>query len=96
MEIQGKSKERQEYLKQKMKQPEEDNNEEFNVLISFCFKMKERSDGPTASEILQPGAVFLAFPQASSVTSGKFLCERAVSVQYKLKCLPKCKIWLPC
>lgn len=61
IEIQGESKERQDYLKQKMDQPEEDNNEEFNVLISFCFNMKERSDA--ASGILQPGAVFLAFPQ---------------------------------
>lgn len=66
IEIQGEPKEREYYLKQKMKQPEEDNNEEFNILISFCFNMKERSDGPAASGILQPGAVFLAFPQASS------------------------------
>lgn len=71
-----------------MKQLEEDNGG-FNILISFYFNMKERSGGPTASGILQPGAVF---PQASSVTSGKFLYERTVSVQYKLKCLPKCKI----
>lgn len=41
IEIQGESKEREDYLKQKMKQPEEDNNEEFNILISFCFNMRE-------------------------------------------------------
>lgn len=31
IEIQGESKEREDYLKQKMKQPEEDNDEEFNA-----------------------------------------------------------------
>lgn len=73
IEIQGESKEREDYLKQKMKQPEEDNNEEFNALNLFCFKMKERRDDPAASGILQPGAAFLPVPQASSVTSGKLL-----------------------
>lgn len=52
IEIQGESKEREDYLKQKMKQPEEDNNEEFNALNLFCFKMKERRDDPAASGIL--------------------------------------------
>lgn len=89
IEIQGEHKEREDYLKQKMKQPEEGNNEGFNIFISFYFNMKERSGDPAVSGILQPGAVF---PQASSVTSGKFLYERTVSVQYKLKCLPRCKI----
>lgn len=89
MEIQGEHKEREDYLKQKMKQPEEDNGG-FNILISFYFNIIERHGGPTGSGILQPGAVF---PQASSVTSDKFLYERTVSVQYKLKCFPKCKIW---
>lgn len=41
IEIQGESKEREDYLKQKMKQLEEDNNKEFNILISFCFNMRE-------------------------------------------------------
>lgn len=80
IEIQGESKEREDYLKQKMKQPEEDNNEEFNALNLFCFKMKERRDDPAASGILQPGAAFLPVPQASSVTSGKLL--KTIPVQY--------------
>lgn len=75
IEFQGSSKEREDYLPQKMKQPEEDDNEEFNILISFCFNLKECRDGLTACGILQAGAVFLFSPQASSVTSGKFLCE---------------------
>lgn len=58
IEIQDGSKEQEDYLKQKMKQSEEDNNEEFQILISFCFNMKERSDGPAASGIFQAGAVF--------------------------------------
>lgn len=74
-EFQGASEEREDYWQQKMKQPEEDDNEELDILISFCFNLKECRDGLTASGILQAGAVFLAFPQASSVTSGKFLCE---------------------
>lgn len=57
-EIQGESKEREDYLKQEVKQHEEDNNEESNILIYFCFNMKERRDGPAASGILQRGAVF--------------------------------------
>lgn len=67
-EFQGAYKEREDYLQHKMKQPEEDDNEEFGILISFCFNLKECRDGLTASGILQAGAVFLAFPQASSVT----------------------------
>lgn len=58
IEIQGESKERKDYLKQKMKQPEEDNSDEFIILIYFCFNMKERSGGPATSGILQQGAVF--------------------------------------
>lgn len=72
-EIQGKSKEREEYLKQKMKQFEEDSKQEFNMLNPFCFNTKEKRDGPAASRALQSGAAFVAFPQASSVTSGKLL-----------------------
>lgn len=72
-EIQGESKEREDYLKQKIKQSEEDNNQEFSMLNPFCFSTKEKRDGPAPSRILQSGTAFLAFPQASSVTSGKLL-----------------------
>lgn len=41
IEFQGASKEREDYLQQKMKKPEEDDNEEFDVLISLCFNLKE-------------------------------------------------------
>lgn len=73
IEIQSESKEREDCLKQKMKQSKEDNNQEFNILNPSCFNTKEKIDGPAASKILQSRAAFLAFPLASSVTSGKLL-----------------------
>lgn len=73
IEFQGASKERQDYLQQKMKKPEEDDNEEFDILISFCFNLKECRDALRDSGILQAGTVFLAFLQAPSETSGKSL-----------------------
>ena len=60
-EIQGEFKEREDYLKQKIKQSEEDNNQEFSMLNPFCFSTKEKRDGPAPSRILQLGTAFLAF-----------------------------------
>lgn len=78
IEFQDASKEREDYLLQKMEKPEEDYNEEFDILISFCFNLKECRDAFRDSGILQAGAVFLAFSQTSSMPSGKCLCERRV------------------
>lgn len=82
IEFQGASKEREDYLQQKMKKPEEDDNEEFDVLISLCFNLKEWRDAFRDSGILQAGIVFLAFPQPSSETSGKSLWKESLSAIY--------------
>lgn len=65
IEFQGASKEREDYLQQKMENPEEDDNEEFDILISFWFNLKECRDAFRDSGILQAGAVLLSFPQTS-------------------------------
>lgn len=62
------------------------------INFSFCFNLKECRDA--LSGILQAGAVFLAFPQAPSVTSGKFLVKG--EFECNINCLPKCKIQLHC
>lgn len=62
IKFQGASKEREDYLQQKMKKSEGDDNEEFDILISFCINLKECRDVLRDSGILQAGAVFLAFP----------------------------------
>lgn len=61
-------------MQQKMKKPEEDDNEEFDILISFCFDLKECRDA--LSGILQAGGCFPGFP--TGFLSDKFFCERRV------------------
>lgn len=62
IEFQGASKEREDYLQQKMEKPEENDNEEFDILISFCFNLKDCRDDLIEWDFASRGC-FPGFPR---------------------------------